>query len=100
MFGLNKSFVDQSTDQSNPLSKQGSAFHGTQLPRPTDFPTMPSIHLEQIKHYNTNINAQFPDNKSVVYNQGLVWTYSEQAFNSSGGHKPAYNHPHITGLPN
>ena len=92
MFGLKEGMVGHSSDQNHPPAKRGSAFHGTQLPRPVDFPTMPSTHLEDIEHHNSAVNAQRPGVASR--------NYSEQAFNSVGGHKPAYHHTHIPNLPN
>ena len=103
MFGIKESFVDHSTDQSYPPAKRGSAFHGTQLPRSPDFSTSPSTHLELIEHFNDRPNADRQGLSHNVCHQGtsgnISCHYTEQAFNSSGGHKPAYNFPHIPNLP-
>lgn len=94
MFGIKESFVDQSADQSHPPAKRGTTFHGTQLPRPPDFPTMPSTPQEQIRHFNHSPNADRgrPDPFAVR-------SYAEQAHNSDGGYKPAYYFRHIKDVP-
>jgi len=94
MFGIKESFVDHSADQSHPPAKRGTAFHGTQLPRPSDHPTMPSTHPEQIKHFN-----HIPNADREIPAKNAFRGYAEQAHNSDGGHQPAYHHRHIKGLP-
>lgn len=94
MFGIKESFVDHSTDQSYPPAKRGSAFYGTQLPRSPDFLTSPSTHLEFIEHFNDRPNADRQGLGHIVCHH-----CTEEAFNSNGGYKPAYNFQHIPNLP-
>ena len=101
-FGVKESFVDHSTDQSHPPAKRGSAFYGTQLPRPPDFPTMPSTFQEQLEHFNDTPNTDRQGHGSVECQQrapgSISCHYVELAYNSHGGHKPAYNSRYIEGV--